>query len=187
MAGSTVANKAGGFWLGTFVFAFIEVAFILFVRKTGVKGQNGCVAQRARGSRARVSRRCGSSAACTPAALRAAPHACGNTRRCAPQRAARTNPNHEFARRVACAPRCAHRRLKFTLYTTAVFCCWLMCVAARAAGARMRVSPARNALPWPRSLKNVLPLPRAFHFLACRWGILYMAQMNPLINPILGE
>jgi hypothetical protein len=44
MAGSTVANKAGGFWLGTFVFAFIEAAFIMFVRKTGNKGENGCVA-----------------------------------------------------------------------------------------------------------------------------------------------
>jgi hypothetical protein len=54
MAGSTVANKAGGFWLGTFVFAFIEVSFILFVRKTGVKGQNGCAPLCGRGGGACV-------------------------------------------------------------------------------------------------------------------------------------
>ena len=42
MAGSTVANKAGGFWLGTFVFAFLEAAFVAYIRKSGAPGQNGC-------------------------------------------------------------------------------------------------------------------------------------------------
>lgn len=44
MAGSTVANKAGGYWLGTVVFAFIELFFILFIkRQGGTKSETGCV------------------------------------------------------------------------------------------------------------------------------------------------
>lgn len=50
MAGSHVANKAGGYWLGTFLFALLECAFILYIKRTGTKGQNGCASQRARAS-----------------------------------------------------------------------------------------------------------------------------------------
>ena len=70
MAGSTVANKAGGYWLGTFVFACIELFFVLFIRRQGgPKSETGCV------HAARPRARCGRRAACARVAARAAPQA----------------------------------------------------------------------------------------------------------------